>query len=72
MNYRSIDMKVIQKVFTSLEQVYDRLGDVPCVLTITDDGIYGETIHVEAIGTPRREKRINDLFGENNESNIGN
>lgn len=64
MNYLSIDMKVIQKTFTSLEQVYDRLGDVPCVLTITDDGIYGETIVIEAIATNGRKKKLEGIENE--------
>lgn len=49
------------KQFTDLEEVYNRLGGIPCLVTIRDDGIYGETIVIEAIATERRKKKLEGI-----------
>ena len=57
------------KQFTDLEEVYNRLGGIPCLVTIRDDGIYGETIVIEAIATDRRKQKLEGIENEVN-SNI--
>ena len=54
------------KQFTDLEEVYNRLGGIPCLITIRDDGIYGETIVIEAIATERRKKKLEGIGNEIN------
>ena len=49
------------KQFTDLEEVYNRLGGIPCLITIRDDGIYGETIVIEAIATDGRKKKLEGI-----------
>ena len=53
------------KQFTDLEEVYNRLGGIPCLITIRDDGIYGETIVIEAIATNGRKKKLEGIEHEN-------
>ena len=55
---------MINKQFTDLEEVYNRLGGIPCLITIRDDGIYGETILIEAIATDRRKKKLEGIEHE--------
>ena len=55
---------MINKQFTDLEEVYNRLGGIPCLVTIRDDGIYGETIVIEAIATDRRKQKLEEITGE--------
>lgn len=57
------------KQFTDLEEVYNRLGGIPCLVTIRDDGIYGETIVIEAIATDRRKKKLEGIENEVNSDN---
>ena len=52
------------KQFTDLEEVFKRLGGIPCLITIRDDGIYGETIVIEAIATDRRRKKLEGIGNE--------
>ena len=52
------------KKFTDLEEVYNRLGGIPCLITIRDDGIYGETIVIEAIATDGRKKKLEGIENE--------
>lgn len=52
------------KKFTDLDEVYNRLGGIPCLITIRDDGIYGETILIEAIATDRRKKKLEGIGNE--------
>lgn len=52
------------KQFTDLEEVYNRLGGIPCLITIRDDGIYGETIVIEAIATSGRKKKLEGIETE--------
>ena len=52
------------KQFTDLEEVYNRLGGIPCLVTIRDDGIYGETIVIEAIATNGRKKKLEGIGNE--------
>ena len=52
------------KQFTDLEEVYNRLGGIPCLVTIRDDGIYGETIVIEAIATNGRKKKLEGIEHE--------
>ena len=52
------------KQFTDLEEVYNRLGGIPCLITIRDDGIYGETIVIEAIATDGRKKKLEGIEHE--------
>lgn len=52
------------KQFTDLEEVYNRLGGIPCLITIRDDGIYGETIVIEAIATNGRKKKLEGIEHE--------
>ena len=61
-------MKAI-KQFTDLEEVYNRLGGIPCLVTIRDDGIYGETIVIEAIATDRRKRKLEGIENEVNSNN---
>ena len=55
---------MINKQFTDLEEVFKRLGGIPCLITIRDDGIYGETIVIEAIATDRRKKKLEGIENE--------
>ena len=57
------------KQFTDLEEVYNRLGGIPCLITIRDDGIYGEAIVIEAIATSRRKQKLEGI-GTEVDSNI--
>ena len=57
------------KKFTDLEEVYNRLGGIPCLITIRDDGIYGETIVIEAIATNGRKKKLEGLGNEVDSNN---
>ena len=52
------------KKFTDLEEVFKRLGGIPCLITIRDDGIYGETIVIEAISTNGRKKKLERIGNE--------
>ena len=52
------------KQFTDLEEVYNRLGGIPCLITIRDDGIYGETIVIEAIATNGRKIKLEGIGNE--------
>ena len=52
------------KQFTDHEEVFKRLGGIPCLVTIRDDGIYGETIVIEAISTERRKKKLEGIGNE--------
>ena len=52
------------KQFTDLEEVFKRLGGIPCLITIRDDGIYGETIVIEAIATDGRKKKLEGIGNE--------
>lgn len=52
--------------FTDLEEVYNRLGNIPVKVSyITNDAndLFGEDIVIEAVGTPERKARL--LDGEN-------
>ena len=60
---------MINKQFTDLEEVYNRLGGIPCLITIRDDGIYGETILIEAIATDRRKKKLEGIENEVDSNN---
>ena len=57
------------KKFTDLEEVYNRLGGIPCLITIRDDGIYGETIVIEAIATNGRKKKLEGIENEVDSNN---
>lgn len=57
------------KQFTDLEEVFKRLGGIPCLVTIRDDGIYGETILIEAIATDRRKKKLEGIENEVDSNN---
>jgi len=59
----------MMKQFTDLEEVYNRLGGIPCLITIRDDGIYGETIVIEAIATDRRKKKLEGIENEVDSNN---
>ena len=57
------------KQFTDLEEVFKRLGGIPCLITIRDDGIYGETIVIEAIATNGRKKKLEGIGNEVDSNN---
>ncbi len=49
--------------FTDLQEVYDRLGNIPVKVSYITTELFGESIVIEAIGTAKRKARL--LNGEN-------
>ena len=49
--------------FTDLEEVYQRLGNIPVKVSYITTELLGESIVIEAVGTAKRKARL--LNGEN-------
>lgn len=49
--------------FTDLQEVYDRLGNIPVKVSYITTELFGESIVIEAIETAKRKARL--LNGEN-------
>jgi len=49
--------------FTDLEEVYNRLGNIPVKVSYITTELLGESIVIEAVGTTKRKARL--LNGEN-------
>ena len=57
------EKEMIEVKFTDLEEVFERLGNIPVKVSYITTELLGENIVIEAVGTAKRKARL--MNGEN-------